>query len=296
MIRLSNGYEFTFCVASGALGFDGDGYFWEQPFRWLGLLRPKEFTIIAKTVTFEPRAGNLVWWHPWTCVKLIPGGAVNSVGLTNIGYKAWMRDCFPRARRRGYNMFASIQPVTPDEAAIMAKEIDLLDQDTLKAIEINLSCPNTKDSYDPVAVVKAVRQNCTVPLLAKLGYDSINLVPLLQDYVEVFSVINTVPWNKVFPDRPSPLACHGLEGGVSGSQIKEIARASLQETKRLTSRPVKSGGGMDSFKEVMIREYLGADAFDLGTIFLRSPWEPNRIVRQYFHEKAAVAVGQPPPR
>lgn len=31
MIKLSNGYEFTFCNGSGALAFNGNNWWWEQP-------------------------------------------------------------------------------------------------------------------------------------------------------------------------------------------------------------------------------------------------------------------------
>lgn len=278
MIRLSNGFEFTFCCASGALGFDGDGWWWEQPLRWLRILRPEEFTIIAKTVTFEPRVGNLNMWHPWTCVQLIPGGAVNSVGLTNMGYEAWIDKCYPTAIKRGYNIISSIQPTNEEEGAEMAKCMNWLN---LRAIEINLSCPNTKDSYDPVAVVRSVQQATSLPIIAKLGFDNIELVPLLSKYVEAFDLINTVSWDKIYQKRKSPLAKYGLVGGVSGRPIKNIARTCLTAAKKMTDKPIISGGGIDGLHEVMAREYLGAAAFSLGTVFLRSPWLPNRIVNQY---------------
>lgn len=44
MINLSNGNEVDFLCASGSLGFCGDGWWWEQPLRWVGMLRPHEFT------------------------------------------------------------------------------------------------------------------------------------------------------------------------------------------------------------------------------------------------------------
>ncbi len=34
MIKLKNGYILEFLAASGALGFDGRGWPWEQPARW----------------------------------------------------------------------------------------------------------------------------------------------------------------------------------------------------------------------------------------------------------------------
>ena len=79
MIELNNGHKMDFVVASGALGFDGRGWWFEQPWRWLGILRPQEFTIITKTLTRFRREGNLKMWHPWTCVRPVKGGWVNAV-------------------------------------------------------------------------------------------------------------------------------------------------------------------------------------------------------------------------
>ena len=61
MIRLSNGREFEYMAASGALAYDGRGWWWEWPLRWCGLLDPSLFTIVTKTLTRHPRRGNLRW-------------------------------------------------------------------------------------------------------------------------------------------------------------------------------------------------------------------------------------------
>jgi dihydroorotate dehydrogenase (NAD+) catalytic subunit len=282
VLHLPNGFAFDFCCAAGALGFAGDGWWWEQPLRWLGLLRPQEFLVIAKTVTYAPRAGNLKWWCPWRCVRLIPGGAVNAVGLTNMGYQRWIAECYPQAQRRGYALAASIQPTTPEEAIAMVRAMRDLH---LKAIEINLSCPNTQDHYDPLAVVQAARQQvgrlpCAMPLIAKLGYADVAQIPALSLYVDAFDLINTVPWHYLYSE-PSPLALYALTGGVSGRPIARLARVALQCAASLTTKPIISGGGIDCLDEVLARAALGAAAFSLGTVFLRAPWRPNRIVSAY---------------
>lgn len=93
MIRFSNGHQFEYMTASGALKFDGLGYWWEKPFVWAGLMRLELFTIVLRTLTLEPRpypVSNLSWVRPWTwlpwssrsCVQFLPNeSAVNKVGL-----------------------------------------------------------------------------------------------------------------------------------------------------------------------------------------------------------------------
>jgi dihydroorotate dehydrogenase len=47
--------------------------------------------------------------------------------------------------------------------------------------------------------------------------------------------------------------------------------------------PIISGGGIDSYEEVVLRKCLGAKAFSFGTLFLQKPWLPNRIIKRCQH-------------
>jgi len=105
MITLSNGHKFEYMVASGALGFDGKGYPHEWPLRWMGLINPSLFTVVAKTVTYKPRKGNLRWYCPWKCIRLMPGGVVNAVGLTNKGIGWWCEEKGILADRKKIPLF-----------------------------------------------------------------------------------------------------------------------------------------------------------------------------------------------
>ncbi len=139
MIVLSNGHRLDYVVASGSLAFDGRGWPWERPLVQAGLIRPELFTVVLKTLTREPRAGNLRWYKPWSCVGLIPGGAVNKVGLTNPGIDWWCRDIAPRL---DYARVATVASIFGEEAELvdMARMINRFD---LVGIEVNPSCPNT---------------------------------------------------------------------------------------------------------------------------------------------------------
>lgn len=79
MIKLRSGHEFEWMVMSGALGYDGLGWWWEKPLVWAGFIKPHLFTVVTKTLTAGPTIGNYRWWKPWDVCRPIDGGVVNMV-------------------------------------------------------------------------------------------------------------------------------------------------------------------------------------------------------------------------
>ncbi len=284
MIALSNGYRFTFCCGSGALGFSGLGWPWEAPLRWLGLLNPHALTVVAKTVTAEPIRGNLSPWHPWTCVRLIPGGATNAVGLTNPGIDRWFQRDYLRARRNHIDLAVSVKAESSDEAREL---VALLWGCEVPFIEVNASCPNVKKQEDVAKIVGVLSElkSAAWPLILKLSLDQIDpdFIRAVEGNVEALHAINTIPWAKIYPQKPSPIQRyrHGQQGGVSGEPIKSLAIDAVCRLRDMTSLPIVGGGGISSLDDVLAFEEAGASAFSIGTLFLRCPWLPNQIINQY---------------
>src|SRR5690606_167060 len=111
------------------------------------------------------------------------------------------------------------------------------------------------------------------------GFDPLErILPEMEGKVAAYDIINCVPWHTVFPDKETPLAPYNLIGGVSGRPIQDFARRALVKAMCLTNTPIISGGGIDSEEEVEFRFALGAKAVAIGSMFLRKPWLPNRIV------------------
>ena len=284
MIEFHNGHKFDFGCASGALAFHGEGWWFERPWRWIKELRPEEFTVIIKTLTFSPRKGNYVWWRPWTCVRLLErGGVVNAIGLTNPGYEWWLGEPYEYVTKKGYKVIVSIAPDTPIEAAVMAEAFNHVD---VAGLQLNVSCPNVghRDDVDYVCeMTNAVLKLTRHPLVVKLSYASsyTQICKELDGRVAAFELINSVPFGRVYKNR-SPLLRYGYSGGVSGKPIAALSRLALKNVKAAgVQTPVISGGGVDSLREVRAREELGAAGFVFGSIFIRKPWLPNQIVRQH---------------
>lgn len=276
-------------AASGALAFDGKGWPWEAPLRLLGLLQPRLFTIVTKSITLNPRKGNLTWWNPFGCVRLIPEGVVNAVGLTNSGIEWWIKKVYPRIKKSPWHFVVSIAGETIQEYVEMT--LRLKDCKALKALEINASCPNSPSELQGnaqavVDTAKAVQRNAPWPVLLKLSctHDFVKIAKALEGVVEAIT-INSVPWSIVFPDRQSPLE-HSGGGGVSGKRAQEFNWKMIQELSQATSIPVV-GAGVWNFSDIQKLFELGAKAIAFGSIFLRYPWRPTLFVKKWLKTHAS---------
>ena len=285
MIKLFNGHEIDFACASGALAFDGKGWWWEHPLRWAGIIDPNEFTVITKTLTLNPVEGNLRMLYPWRCVRLIPNGVVNAVGLSNLGLEWWISKKYNVVRSKGYKVLVSIMPSDENQGRNMAYSLEKCKD--IKGIHINVSCPNVSRENNLELIcetVLSVVSNTSHPVIVKLSFadDYVRICRELNGLVSAFELINTVPYPLVFPGQQSPLSKYNLVGGVSGEPIRNFAIEALQKVKAAgVETPIMSGGGISTLEDVRIRESHGASAFVLGSIFLRKPWRPNQIVSAY---------------
>jgi len=280
MIRLSNGHVFKYMAASGALAFDGLGWPWERPLRWIGLLDETAFTTVIKTLTLKPRRGNLRWYNPFGCIRLISGGTLNAVGLTNPGIEWWCREIGPRINSSKAPMMGSILG-EPKELALM---MGMLNDFDLVGIEINASCPNTRD--DLLVNTEKIIESCEVvksisrfPVILKLSvvHDIRNIVDGVKGLTEAFS-INSVPWPVVFPGQRSPLV-HLGGGGVSGKVVQPYTWKLVKELSEMTMVPV-IGPSVWNFEDIANLRDLGAKAISFGSVFLKYPWRPNLFIRK----------------
>ncbi len=280
MIILSNGHSFDFCCGSGALAFNGLGWFWDHPFRWMGLIDPHEFTVVSKTISLLPMKGNLRWYKPWSSVRILEKGTINSVGLSNPGIESWVHKSYPTAKEKQIKLACSVFVKNYEEAISIGYYLKNL---TIPFVELNLSCPNFQDVKHVKQIILGLHAGCPHPIIAKLSHDQsfdVDLVEMISSLpVEAIHAINTIPWNKIFPNKKSPLN-HNC--GVSGEYIHEKARQAVRSLKNIVpGMKIVAGGGIYSLDNVRNFEKDGADAFSIGTLFLKKPWMPNKIISDY---------------
>lgn len=286
MITLSNGHAFKYMVASGSLAFDGKGWPWERPLIWFGLIKPELFTVVIKTLTRNPRPGNLRMWKPWTCVRLIPGGSVNKVGLTNPGVEWWCGDIGPNLDFHRIPLVGSIF----GEERELVEMTEMLNRFDLVGMEVNPSCPNTGHAMQTaeavVNSVKAVKHVSRHPVIVKVSVDQdyLSIARGLEGVAEAIS-LNSVPWKTAFPNGDmSPLwklekKVGGGGGGVSGKPAQKFNWKAVEALAKQGPLPVIGPSVMEYEDLDQVRK-LGARAISFGAIHLRTPWKPTAIVRK----------------
>lgn len=287
MINLSNGHSFSFTASSGSFGFAAQPYWWNKPFKWMGLLRSEDFVVILKTLTVNSRRGNWRWYKPWKSFRFVKGGYLNCFGLPNPGINEWFfTTAESLAARPKQKFILSLAPTCVEDINEFADYIWMYkDQaDNMIAVQLNLSCPNTDEGMaDVEELLQKAYGAITLPIILKLGFHQ-NFVQICQyfnQYIEAVELINTIPYETLFPGRQSPLRKYGYEGGVSGLPIQDYSRYALHLMKeRKIKTPVISGGGIYGYAEAKHRLEMGADAISFGTIFTRSCWRPNKIIQR----------------
>ena len=314
-ITLSNGHCLRWVIASGGLAFDGRGYWFERPLLWSGRIKPKLFIVAVKTLTMSPKRGNLKWWKRFGgCVRLLDkrgqalneleilfsphriDGIVNAVGLTNSGFLAWAKKWQDQYRYYGYKIIISVMPTDIAEAKTMAQTISCLakqNPELIAAAELNPSCPNCigkhqlRTNSDEVTMLALVfKQYCpNLPLLLKVGpqQDYLTIAENLSGVVEAIS-FNSVPWDMVFPDQPSPLNYLGVNGGISGKLAQPILWPMVQSLVQQGIIPA-IGPSVWDFPDISSLLWeMGASAIHFGAIHLRGlqgPTLPTRYVKQW---------------
>jgi len=280
MIKFSNGHVFEYMTASGALSFNGKGWPWEQPWRWAGLLDPTLFTSVTKTLTLKPTEGNLRWYNPFRCLRLVRNGIVNAVGLSNPGIDWWCKKIGPSINSMKILLVVSIfgEPEELMEMAMILNDFDLV------GLEINASCPNTKtcilqDTSRVIESCKAVKSSSSLPIILKVSvtHDISQIVREVENFIEAIS-INSVPWSTVFPNRKNPLEKIG-GGGVSGKIVQPFTWGLVKKLTELSEIPV-IGPSIWDFRDIERVRGLGAKSVSFGSIFMFYPWRPTLYVRK----------------
>jgi dihydroorotate dehydrogenase (NAD+) catalytic subunit len=232
---------------------------------------------VTKTVTPEPRAGNLP-----VRIAETDHGMLNSIGLQNPGIDRFLDAVLPRLSELGVPIWTSVGGASPDEYAHMCLRLD--GRHEVVAVELNLSCPNVASPEGEAAeIVAAARAATDKPLYAKLSAAVPDLPAVARAAraagADGLSLVNTVR-GLALDERTLAPRLGPEVGGYSGPALKPIALAAVFACYRETGLPIVGMGGITTGADAL--EFLAAGAVEvaLGTVLFADPEAPRRVRRE----------------
>ncbi len=260
-------------VASGTFGYARE----MQHLVQLGSLG----AILPKTITLQPRPGNA----PWRTVET-SAGLLNSIGLDNDGVDAFIAGHLQYLKTIDTTIIVSIAGKTRDEFIELARRIEAAGG--AHALELNISCPNVSGGVDFGTdaelcrqVVAGVRENCQLPILAKLTPNVTRIVDIARAAADggadAVSCINTLLGMAVDWRRKKPLLGNKV-GGLSGPAIKPVALRCVYQVAQAVKLPIVGIGGIATIDDVMEFLAAGASAIQVGTANYYDPTISQRLV------------------
>ena len=239
--------------------------------------------ILPKTITRDPRPGNA----PWRTVET-NSGLLNAIGLDNDGIEYFIQNHWPYLSQLDSNIIVSIAGKTEQDFYELAARLEAVGN--VRAIELNISCPNVTGGVDfgtDTALCEKVVAGCRAAtratLLAKLTPNVANIASIAkaaeQGGADAVSCINTVLGMAIDWRKRKPLLAN-VVGGLSGPAIKPIALRCVYQVARAVKIPVVGIGGISNIDDVMEFLVAGASAIQIGTANYYDPTLSVRLVEQ----------------
>jgi len=276
-------------LASGICGY-GEEYSPLMDIRALG-------GIVTKTITPRPRKGN-----PPPRIHEIPTGALNSIGLENVGLDAYVADKLPKLAKEKIDVIVSVAAEHVEEFETIARTFAPLEG--YKGVELNLSCPNVEEKAldhgrDPAFVEKLTR------VVKSYLADKAVLVKITPNVTDIGSVaraaeaggadgisaINTVLGVDFDLATGKPVFFRG-SGGYSGPGILPIALQKVWEVSKAVSIPIMGIGGISSVEDARKFFVAGASAVQIGTALWQDLELPQRIVSEFERHPEWIKKGE----
>jgi dihydroorotate dehydrogenase (NAD+) catalytic subunit len=240
--------------------------------------------IVVKGLSREPMDGNAP-----PRVSESEGGMLNSIGLQNIGVRAFVTEKLPALRESGTAIFANVFGYSVEDYLEVVRVLE--DADGLAAYELNVSCPNTRHggiffSNDPALLnklVSAVRAKSRRPLIVKLSPNVARIDTVARAAADAgadaISLVNTFIALAIDARTRRSRLGAGF-GGLSGPAIKPIALRMVYEAAQAVRIPVIGLGGIASGTDAAEFLIAGASAVEVGTASFWDPGAPVRIARE----------------
>lgn len=264
--------------ASGCFGF-GEEYSRYYDLNQLG-------SIMTKATTFQPRFGN-----PTPRVAETTAGMLNAIGLQNPGIDevldkkmSWLNGNYP-----DLPIIANVAGSEENDYVEVCRRIG--EAPNVKAIELNISCPNVKHGgqafgTDPevaASLVRACKAVTDLPIYPKLSPNVTDIVPIAKAVEEAgadgITMINTLMGVRFDLKTRKPVLAN-VTGGLSGPAIKPVAIKLIHQVAQVIDIPIIGMGGIMTAQDVLEFYMAGASAVAIGTANFADPMICPKIIEE----------------
>jgi|SRR6185437_3740652 len=240
--------------------------------------------IVVKGLSREPIDGNAAprLWEA-------RAGMINSVGLQNIGARAFVAEKLPLLKKYSTPIIANVFGYAAEDYLEVVRILN--DADGLAAYELNVSCPNTKhgglafgvDEDALSDLVSRVKAAANRPVIVKLSPNVTAIEPFAiaseRNGADAISLVNTFVSLAIAAQERKPRIGAGY-GGLSGPAIKPIALRMVHQAAKAVKIPVIGMGGVTTGEDAAEFLLAGATLVEVGTANFWDPTSPARIARE----------------
>ncbi len=269
-------------VASGTFGYL-EKYYKVSDVKKLG-------AIVPKTITLDARQGN-----PSPRIVETPCGMINAIGIENLGCDSFVKEKLPIFKKLGVPLIVSISGSSEKEFLDLVKRLNGIK--FIRAIELNLSCPNLKNkkliaqnSKATARLVGIVKKNLNKPVIAKLSPNVTDICEIAKAAegagADAVSLINTFMAMAIDIDKRRPILGN-VTGGLSGPAIRPIAVKMVYDVAQSVKIPIVAMGGIMSARDALEFLIAGASMVAVGTANFINPKAPLEVldgIKQYMRK------------
>ncbi len=238
--------------------------------------------IVTKSISLYPRKGN-----PPKRITETASGMLNAIGLANVGLDEFVKTKIPFLKNLNSTLICNIAASSIDEYVECVKALN--SEETVKAFEINVSCPNVKDGglifgndVNNVRIItEKVRAATNKPIIIKLSPNTASIKDFAQaakdEGADAVSATNTLVGTAfdIYSKKPK---IKNITGGLSGPAIKPVALAKVLEISRNVDIPIIGIGGIMNWKDAAEFMICGASAVQLGTVNFVNPNASEEVI------------------
>lgn len=253
--------------------------------------------ISVKGLTLAPRMGN----KP-SRIAETSSGILNSVGLQNPGVESFINEELPWMEQFDTAIIANIAGNTLDDYAKMAEKLNPCPG--VKAIEVNVSCPNVKEgcvAFGTSAkgveqVTTTVRKMTDKPIIIKLTPNVTDISEIAKSAesagADMVSLINTITGMQIDIHTRRPVLANNT-GGLSGAAVKPVAVRMVSEVYHAVKIPIIGMGGITTGDDAIEFILAGASAVMVGTANFMDPFACIKVkegIKSYMEKYGVASV------